>query len=493
MRLGTLLTVHGLVSPADVERAVDRQAKHGGRLGDNLIALGLITADQLNELLYRAPAAPATLADTGVPSGNLLRLVLKCMAADGVERPSELCNRTKLPYPLILSLLDEARERKLIEALAAGGLKTSHEFRFTLTMLGRERAAEALDQCLYVGPAPVSLASYCHQVVRQRISNERIDRDMIMKQFCDIVVPDTLVRKIGPAINSMLSLLLYGAAGNGKTTIAEKIARIFSDVIYVPYAVEVDGQIIKIFDPAIHSRPDHAPQDEDGPVGAGDVVRRGEFDQRWVPCKRPVIITGGELTLEMLDLQFNSLAKFYEAPLHMKALNGTFIADDFGRQLVKPEELLNRWIIPLESRRDYLKLHTGQSFSVPFDEFVIFSTNLTPEDLTDPAFLRRIPYKMEIGGPSIEGFKDIFRAVARKRGMETTPEILDYVVDQLLNKEGKDLACYQPKFIIDQVVAACKFDGRPPTFSFTAVADALDNLYMHLEADAVDRTPQAAF
>ncbi len=495
MRLGDLLTAQGLVSPEDIERAAARQNEQGGRLGETLVAMGLISAEQLDDLLHRAPPAPKTLADTGVAPGNLLRLMLKSMAVDGAERPSDLSSRLKLPYAVVASLIEEARERKLIEPLTAAGIRASSEFRYALTGLGRGRAEEALDQSLYVGPAPVSLACYCQQVLHQRISNERIGRERIMEQFSDIVVPETLVRKIGPAINSMLSLMLYGPAGNGKTTVAEKIGTLFSDLIYVPYAIEVEGQIVKVYDPSIHLRPKSMPAAEGDGSGTngGNGVRRGELDQRWVACRRPVIITGGELTLEMLDLQFSPLAKFYEAPLHMKALNGTFIADDFGRQLVKPDELLNRWIIPLESRRDYLKLHTGQSFSIPFDEFIIFSTNLTPEDLTDPAFLRRIPYKLEIGGPSPEEFKVIFTAVAKKKGLQATPEIMDYVIEQLIDKEGKPLACYQPKFIIDQVVSACKFEGIPPVFSIGAVADALDNLYMHDSAHPIDRTPRTAF
>ena len=206
-------------------------------------------------------------------------------------------------------------------------------------------------------------------------------------------------------INSGRSILLYGPPGNGKTSVAEKIGSIFNDVIYIPYCFEVEGQIIKVFDPSIHKRA--SANAERRPAAT---LRREDFDRRWVACRRPFIVTGGELTLEMLDLSFNALAKFYEAPLHVKALGGTFVIDDFGRQLVSPEALLNRWIVPLESRVEYLKLHTGKSFSLPFDELVIFSTNLSPQDLMDPAFLRRIPYKLEIAAP------DAARNTARYSG-----------------------------------------------------------------------------
>ena len=217
----------------------------------------------------------------------------------------------------------------------------------------------------------------------------------VEKAFANLIVSEEFIHQIGPAINSGRSILLYGPPGNGKTSVAERIGSIFNDTIYIPYCFEVEGQIIKVFDPGIHKRIE---RNTDG--AARGTLRREDFDQRWVPCRRPFIVTGGELTLEMLDLSFNALAKFYEAPLHVKALGGIFAIDDFGRQLVSPEALLNRWIVPLESRVEYLKLHTGKSFSLPFDELVVFSTNLAPRDLMDPAFLRRIPYKLEIGGPT---------------------------------------------------------------------------------------------
>jgi hypothetical protein len=297
-----------------------------------------------------------------------------------------------------------------------------------------------------------------------------VDRASIEAAFANLIVADRFIQKIGPAINSGRSIQLYGPPGNGKTSVAEKIGRIFSDAIYIPYCFEVEGQIIKVFDPSIHvSIQRNAP--------AKGTLRREDYDQRWVPCRRPFIVTGGELTLEMLDLSFNALAKFYEAPLHIKALGGIFAIDDFGRQIVSPEALLNRWIVPLESRIEYLKLHTGKSFSLPFDELVIFSTNLAPRDLMDPAFLRRIPYKLEIKGPSRDEYRQIFRQVAKAFDLHAPDGIIEAVIHTLREDNDYPLASYQPKFIIDQVRAACKFEGIEPQFRPDLVEMALGNLF----------------
>jgi hypothetical protein len=217
--------------------------------------------------------------------------------------------------------------------------------------------------------------------------------------------------------------------------------------------------------------------------GVNSFVRHEEYDARWVPCKRPFVLAGGELTLEMLDLRYDPNGHFYEAPLHLKALSGCFVIDDFGRQLVSPTNLLNRWIVPLESRVDYLKLHTGKTFSIPFEELIVFSTNLDPEDLMDTAFLRRLPYKIEVGGPSLANYRAIFEGECARRNIELTPEAFDFIVKQVTQEKGLEPAAYHPRFIVDQVVATCRFVGQAPHFDPRFIEYAVNNLRVKRPAE----------
>ena len=288
-----------------------------------------------------------------------------------------------------------------------------------------------------------------------------------------LIFEESIIEQSGPALNSGRAMLLYGPPGNGKTSVAYCFASVFHDVIYMPYSVIVEGQIIRVYDPSIHIPLDPTELNDENALS---VVRRETYDARWVPCKRPFVVTGGELTLEMLDLRYDETGHYYEAPLHMKALGGCFVIDDFGRQLVSPTNLLNRWIVPLESRVDFLKLHTGKSFAIPFEELVIFSTNLEPEDLMDPAFLRRLPYKIEISSPSLENYRRIFQTECARQGLELSQETFDIIVHKVRVEKGLDFAAYHPRFIVDQVVATCKFIGLPTHFEPRFIDYAIDNL-----------------
>ncbi len=475
MLLGDILVAKGLVSKEGIQQAIEHQQENGGRLGECLSALGLVTPEQIEAVLNEAPEAPRNLEEIDVDPMSLLQLMLKGMYSENLETPSQIGEAMKLPSSIVNPLLKDAVDRKLLEVVgqADTGLGALAEMRYGIAKLGRDWAVESLEQSQYFGPAPVSLGSFQNRIQLQRITNEWVSRPLMKEAFQEIVIPERFVTRLGPAINSGTAILIYGPAGNGKTTVAEIVGKIFENVIYVPYCFEVDGQIIKVFDPSVHVSIADAAGGSDGARG----LRRDRVDKRWVACYRPMVITGGELTLEMLDLKFNEIAKFYEAPMHIKALNGTFLIDDFGRQRVKPEDILNRWIVPLASRVDYLNLHTGKSFELPFDELVIFSTNLHPNDLMDPAFQRRIAYKLETVEPPEDLFREVFVGMAGKQGLELSDAVYRQVVEGI-RANNAPLAYFQPKFIVEQVLASCKFEGISPQFTVENVEDAMVNLFV---------------
>jgi DNA polymerase III delta prime subunit len=472
MRLGDLLIRGKLVSVAQVQRALEIQGLQGGRLGDHLVAEGAITREALDAFLYRTPREPESVKATGVDENDLLSLLMKLIYTRRLESGRQFSEAIKLPFHVVVDLVKIAIDRKL---LYTRGVRPDNraDMNYGLTEQGGLWAADALQRSQYNGPAPVTLAEFTDQVNLQKITNEVVSFERVREQIADLAIEDALVEQCGPALNSGRAMLLYGPPGNGKTTFALRLANVFADLIYMPYAIEVEGQIIRIFDPSIHVPVDPTSLEEN--EFAAFSVREG-YDARWVPCKRPFVIAGGELTLEMLDLRYDAASNFYEAPLHMKALGGCFVIDDFGRQMVTPTILLNRWIVPLESRIDYLKLHTGKSFSIPFEELVMFSTNLEPEDLMDPAFLRRLPYKIEIGAPSVAMYKKIFIRACAAHQLTLPDDVFEMIVEKIQVEKQLELAAYQPKFIMDQVVASCRFNGEPPRMEPRFIVYAIDNL-----------------
>ncbi len=476
MRLGDVLLMRGLVRSTDIDSALERQREQGGRLGDNLVALGFMTTEQLFTVMNETPFMPRSVAETGVSRGLLLGLLLKFMRVVSCETLPELSARLCVPHSVVQELIDEAVSQKLVHVLGSINSGIVRYIRYALSDQGRDAAGDALSQAQYLGPAPVSLAAFQAQVAKQKITNERLDLETLRQALSGLILSDHTINRLLPAVSAGRTLLLYGPPGNGKTSIGTRIADLFAGPVFIPYAIEVSGQIIKMYDESLHRPFLEAGPDSAASSNAG--VQIEAFDGRWVACRRPVATAGGEMTVDMLDLRWDPQTKCYDAPLHMKALNGVFLIDDFGRQRVDPAELLNRWIIPLENRYDFLKLNTGITFKLPFDELVIFSTNLEPADLMDPAFLRRIPYKMQMLGPSPAEYRQIFERAASAEGLGFSQAAFDYVVERL-NGDGRyQLASFQPKFICEQAAQVCRCFNLEPELTVELVTDALENLYV---------------
>ena len=397
------------------------------------------------------PRPPATIEECGLPQDVLTQLLLKTLLG-GEATGSALAERVRLPYSLLEALIQHARVEKLVEVRGASGVGSAG-YRYILTDLGRERGQQYMDVCRYVGPAPVPLAQYNAYVRACMAARVPLDRDDLATGFTDLIVNQGMFDQIGPAVNSGKSLFLYGAPGNGKTVVAQGIGRALGSDMFIPHAIDVDGQVITMFDPVNHQR--SAPMDQGTSVISGAVL-----DQRWERIRRPVVVVGGELTLEMLDLSFNPISKFYEAPIQMKAIGGVFVVDDFGRQRIPPRDLLNRWIVPLESRVDFLTLHTGRKFEVPFNVFIVFATNLKPESLADEAFLRRIPYKVLAKNPTRDEYCQIFEMNCRRRGLPFDPVMVEYLDRRYYQPRKLQMRACHPRDLVEQVVDICRYQKR---------------------------------
>jgi hypothetical protein len=488
--LGDLLIRAKLVTEKDVAAAVERLKSHGGLLGDNLVAMGAIDKAVLDGFIHRIPPEPKNIAATGIDETELLGLMMKVIYSFGLNTLPQYAEAIKLPLPLMIDLTHLAIERQLLYTLGARGSEGPIGQVYALTDEGRRWTQEAIKRSGYIGPAPVPLADFLYRISLQKPTNERITADRILRALSELTLANSVVEQTGPALNSGRAILLYGPPGNGKTSVALSFANVFQEMIYVPYAIMVEGQIIRYHDPSVHLPIEPLAKGEDD---GQSFIRRETHDMRWTPCRRPFVITGGELTLEMLELRFDTDGRFYEAPLHMKALGGCFLIDDFGRQLVSPSNLLNRWIVPLESRVDYLKLHTGKTICIPFEELVIFSTNLEPEDLMDPAFLRRLPYKIEVGPPDLEQYRCIFERECARQGLTLREDVFNFIVYMVKDEMGLDLAAYHPRFIVDQVVATCRFLGQQPELKSPYIDYAINNLGVRRKSkpDAVAQQERA--
>lgn len=387
-----------------------------------------------------APRVPESIEALGIGENLVLDLVVRRLLLDGNSTLSSLAKKLRVAVPVIDQIFQYMRKQQLVEVKGMIG----NDYQFTHSAAGRQLASERFQISQYAGACPVSLAEY-HAATKEQSAKLQIDRRALRQSFSDLIVTDRLLDQLGPALISQNSIFIYGPSGNGKTSIAERMLRVYQDAILIPYAVEVDNQIISIYDPVVH----HALDVEDP-----------DIDPRWVLCKRPCIVVGGELIPSMLELRLDEASGIYSAPLQMKANNGLFIVDDFGRQLMSPRDLLNRWIVPLDRRVDYLTLRYGVKFQIPFELMVVFSTNLEPSDLADEAFLRRIQNKIYVEPVSPAVFDQIFQRVVAARRVPAESDSAEYLRKLCLREGRTELrACY-PNDICNILESISSYEGR---------------------------------
>ena len=397
---------------------------------------------------------PERIEDLGIPRAVVSDLVLRFLWLHGAGTLGALHETLKLSYPVLENLFHQFRQQQLLEVKGMVG----SDYSFSLTSAGRNLASGRNEVCQYVGPAPVSIQQY-HKVVKAQAAQVRLSRESLRRAFDDLVIPDGLLDQLGPALIGHQSLFLYGGTGNGKTSIAERILRIYHDAVVIPYAVEADGHIITMFDPVVHRQ---LPFQDD------------LLDQRWAVCERPCITVGGELSASMLELRLDEATRVFISPCQMKANNGILIIDDFGRQMLAPRDLLNRWIVPLDRRVDYLTLASGMKFQVPFELMVVFSSNLNPHDLADEAFLRRIQTKVLVDNISPEIFEKIFMRVVQAYQVPTEPGSAEHLRKRCEDYVAKVLrACY-PMDIYRLVKAISEYEGRPVRMTRANIDRAVD-------------------
>jgi hypothetical protein len=422
------------------------------------------------------PPQPRSLAETGLSLVMLRDILLKTMFRMNLDLVSDLSRVICLPVPLTQELVDMSRGQKLLEATGTLHATSGNEMGYQLTDAGKARALDALSQSEYYGALPVPLADYSVQMRRQSVRDIKLTRPDLLKGMGHLILPDDLIDNLGPAVSSGRSILMYGPPGNGKSSISNGIRAALGDKIYVPRAIEYSGQVITVYDPIVHSAAEAAVDDPNSLRRTGN-----RFDNRYVYCERPTVITGGELTLDMLDLKYNPTARTYTAPLQLKASGGIFIVDDLGRQAEPPQKLVNRWIVPLEEGRDILQLQSGEKFTVPFDTLVIFSTNFHPNEIFDGAALRRIFFKIKIDGPNQEMFLKIFAMVARKKKMALDERSLVHLLKTKYPTINMNFANYQPTFLVDQMIAVCDFERIPYQMTPELIDKAWGNMFVRDE------------
>lgn len=430
--------------------------------------------DSRSRQFERLLAEPTSVKETELPVRLIGDLVMKIIYQYTTCAAQRIADAIKLPYfgvvePVMVSL----RKAELIEIGGSEGLGEM-AYVYVLTPKGSQRIKEIQDHSTYVGPAPVSLEHYRRVMKNQMIGDIRVGPQQVRDVLSDMVVGNDIVELIGPAINTGRSMFLYGPPGNGKTLLSEHVAKMLGGDIYVPYAVEADGYVIKVFDPNVHT-----PSSETK-LSYDNTVLDKRLDARWILCKRPVIIVGGELTLSSLDLIYDETSKFYEAPFQLKANGGMFLIDDFGRQQMRPRDLLNRWIVPLEKRIDFLTLRTGKKIEVPFDQLIVFSTNLAPRDLVDEAFLRRIQNKIEIRNPSWNEYREIMKRNCEQLNVAYNEDGLKYLLQEHYVKAKRELHSCQPRDLVKQIIGIAAYQGVQPSLIKELIDPAIASYFVEL-------------
>ena len=412
------------------------------------------------------PAAPWSLEETGVRQTEIESIILRLMRLRGTATGMEIAQHVGLPFPLTEKVLYALKNERLLVFRNSAQLS---DYLYEITDLGLERAAQLSAQCSYCGAVPVALEDYTASVAAQSLSHIRPSAESVRRALADLTVSQEMIARLGRAIASGWGLFLHGAPGNGKTSVAERITAVFGTSIWIPRAISVWGEIIRVYDPSCH---------EELPLAKGEQIIDDErLDHRWVRIRRPTIVVGGELTLDSLEITINKDTGVAEAPLQMKSNCGTLVIDDFGRQRVSPQKLLNRWIVPLEERHDYLGLPSGRKIRVPFDQFIVFSTNLEPKDLVDEAFLRRIPYKIEIKDPTPEQFRGLFEQTCLRQGIGFDAAALDYLLTQHYGAGRRPMRFCHPRDLVHQIGIFCRFRGLPPAVSRQAVDAAATDYF----------------
>ena len=396
------------------------------------------------------PLEPTSLVSAGISEAMVEEIVVRYLFSKSEAAGRQIADQIQLPFRLVEPTLNRLKAQQLTVYV---GSTATHDYIHVLTDAGRDRARRYLQKTTYFGSAPVHIDDYIQSIKLQSIEKQNPTRDELRAAFSDLLIPPQLLARLGPAVNSGRGMFLYGYPGNGKTSIAERVTKAFGEFIWIPRALVIDGDIMRIYDPMKHERVDHA--DSDG------LLSTSHIDRRWVRIRRPTIIAGGELTMSMLEVQRNSDTKISDAPLQMKSNCGVLLIDDFGRQRMSVDELLNRWIVPLEKRYDFITVAGGKTIQVPFDQLVIFSTNLEPKDLVDDAFLRRIPYKIEVPNPSEEAFRKLFEIMCKSLKIPYRAEMVDYLIAKHYKPIGRPFRNCHPRDLLLQVRSYCYYNSQP--------------------------------